>query len=97
MKIELFRVIGLGIAQSGKLFGIPKNKLNLKPGFVIVKNLFGIKINIGGEQQYIARFIRVAGIEEEGKADFALQRDMPEHSGIKGEMGFNGDTCLGVI
>ena len=49
-----------------------------------------LKKSIGGEQQHIARFIRVAGIEEEGKADFALQRDIPEHSAIKGEMGFNG-------
>ena len=73
VKIKLFSVPSLGITKSSKLFGIPKNKFNLKPSLVIGEDLFGIEVNIGRKQQDIACFIWVMRIDEQSEAKFALQ------------------------
>lgn len=47
MKIKAGLVAGLTIGEAGKLFGITKNKLYLKPGFVVEIQGFGIKVGVG--------------------------------------------------
>lgn len=49
MKMEALLATGLTMTQAGKLFGIAKEELDLKSGFVIALECLGIQVGVSGE------------------------------------------------
>ena len=76
VKVEFAFRTSLAIAQTGKLFGITKEKLNLKTGFVIPVELQGIEVHIGAEEHRVALAL---GMDNHDHLEVALQLHMIEH------------------
>ncbi len=49
MKVKALLRTGLTMCQAGKLFGIAKDELDLKSGFVIAIEYLGIQVGVSGE------------------------------------------------
>src|SRR5215510_15403167 len=61
VKIEFGLCAGLAIAQTGKLFGVAKEKLDLKTRLVIAIEPLGLQVDIRAEEHGIAVALSVLG------------------------------------
>ena len=87
VKIECFGGSRLAIFESCELLAIPKQKFNLKAQMVQIHHRFRAQVEICGKQHDKFRLIRLASIVQVSQANAALQRDMPNFCGVKGEVG----------
>ncbi len=76
MKIDFGFRARLAIAQAGKLFGVAKEKLDLKPRFVIVVEPLGLQVDIRAEEYRIAVAV---GVDDDYHMEIPFQLHMVEH------------------
>ena len=76
MKIEFGIRARLAIAQAGKWFGVAKEKLDLKPRFVIVVEPLGLQVDIRAEEYSIAVAV---GVDDDYHLEIPFQLHMVEH------------------
>ena len=62
----------LRIGQAGKLLGISEDKLDLATRSIIVEEDYCIQLYIGGEEQSLARFVRIAPVDHDDHAQGRL-------------------------
>ena len=55
VNMQALRIARLGIGQTGKLFGVAKDKFDLKARFIQIEKRHRIQVQIGRKQQRIAR------------------------------------------
>ncbi len=85
IKVEIEFGFGarLALAQPGKLFGVTKEKLDLKTRFVIAVEPLGLQVNIGAEEHGIALAL---GMNHDHHLKVALQLHMIEHLMLQHEV-----------
>ena len=76
VKIEFGFCAGLAIAQTGKLFGVAKEKLDLKTCLVIAIEPLGLQVDIRAEEHGIAVAL---GMDHDHHLEMALQLHVVEH------------------
>src|SRR5262249_25996948 len=91
VKSEFGFCAGLAIAQTGKLFGVAKEKLDLKARLVIAVEPLGLQVDIRAEEHSIAVAL---GMDHDRHLEVALQLHRVEHLMVQHDMFIFGVESL---